>query len=320
MSIVREVILPCPDGTKIAAQVWTTAESDDEGPEQPVESISKPRRILCLHGWMDNCRSFHLLAPGLVESLPDDTECVALDLPGNGLSSHKSPDGPPDFAESAFYVAEAIRQLQWDKDIRNRPITLIGHSLGAGVACLYTAAFPEQVEKLVLIDGPGALERNPEETGNHVRNHILRRLSSVKRVSKERVYSSLEDAVAVRQEAVKAFPGEQWISDKAAHELVSRGTHKLKGGGVQFRHDKRWQMPSARYFSIEQVEAIYRMIDCPVAMILARDGWPFEGMDRRIKLLRPAVLETLPGSHHLHADPDTSGRVVDVVRGFMLHT
>jgi pimeloyl-ACP methyl ester carboxylesterase len=95
------------------------------------------------------------------------TELVALDLPGHGLSSHKSDDGPPlVLAESVFYVAEAVRQLQWwPQEVMNKPelqenssisqprFTLVGHSMGAGISCLYAAAFPEQVDKLVLLEG-----------------------------------------------------------------------------------------------------------------------------------------------------------------------
>ena len=41
---------------------------------------------------------------------------MALDFPGHGLSGHKSVDGPPQLlAEYAYYVAELVEALQWDK-------------------------------------------------------------------------------------------------------------------------------------------------------------------------------------------------------------
>jgi pimeloyl-ACP methyl ester carboxylesterase len=83
-----------------------------------------------------------------------DSSCqvVAIDFPGHGLSSHKSIDGPPALlAESIFYVNEALHQLAWDHE--TKPFTLIGHSMGAAIACLYAAAFPEQINKLILLEG-----------------------------------------------------------------------------------------------------------------------------------------------------------------------
>lgn len=106
------------------------------------------RKILCLHGWLDNAASFNRFAPSLIESLssmnepqqPNShikvTELVALDFPGHGLSGHKSADGPPQLlAEYAYYVAECVEALKWGSagssgDQATDKITVIGHSMG----------------------------------------------------------------------------------------------------------------------------------------------------------------------------------------------
>lgn len=168
-----ELILHCSDGIQMAAQSWSIApgggDNDNNNCSHNEKDPSKVHRILCLHGWMDNCRSFHHFAPSLLSKLqlPESAvELVALDFPGHGWSSHKSVDGPPVLlAESAFYVAEAVQQLQWAATTTTTdsttgtavavplPFTLIGHSMGAAISCLYAAAFPEQVQKLVLLEG-----------------------------------------------------------------------------------------------------------------------------------------------------------------------
>lgn len=145
----QQITLLCSDGIKLAAESWSSPMMVRE---------TQPKHVLCLHGWMDNCRSFHYLAPAIVEhfanridELATPCKVVALDFPGHGLSSHKSLDGPPTlFADAIFYVNEAVNQLKWDK---SEPFTLIGHSMGSAVACLYAAAFPEHIGKLVLLDG-----------------------------------------------------------------------------------------------------------------------------------------------------------------------
>lgn len=152
---VQELTLHCADGMKIAAQSWSNIQIKDESSS----NVEKKFRFLCLHGWMDNCRSFHHLAPAIVQhmttmnsSVRQSCEVVALDLPGHGLSSHHSIDGPPALlAEAVFYINEAVLQLNWNDE--TIPFTVIGHSMGAGLGVLYSASFPEHVDKLVLLDG-----------------------------------------------------------------------------------------------------------------------------------------------------------------------
>jgi len=50
-------------------------------------------------------------------------------------------------------------------------------------------------------------------------------------------------------------------------------------------------------------------------MFSGEDGWPATDADRDaiVNLLQPVVRETFPGSHHLHADPDTADAVITSV-------
>jgi pimeloyl-ACP methyl ester carboxylesterase len=158
--IPKEITIQCSDGIKIAAQSWhTTTTSKSEQPTNATTNQNEHNRILCLHGWMDNCRSFYKLAPAIIKHYEENNKScnvMAMDFPGHGWSSHKGIDAPPSvLAESIFYVNDFIHHLQWDGESNTdtEPFTLIGHSMGAGIACMYAAAFPEQIKKLILIDG-----------------------------------------------------------------------------------------------------------------------------------------------------------------------
>lgn len=118
-------------------------------------------RILCIHGLYDNCRSFYLVAPQLIDKLvkkyynPYNTteqvhiELIAIDLPGHGKSSTSHNDAPPTiYLECVFYIAETIKYLKWDKE----KTILIGHSFGASVSLGYAATFPTYISKLILLD------------------------------------------------------------------------------------------------------------------------------------------------------------------------
>ncbi|KAL3928553.1 MAG: hypothetical protein SGBAC_012600, partial [Bacillariaceae sp.] len=152
LAVVEEIALECSEGLTIAGQRWTKKK---ESTDVEQRSHAKKRlRILCFHGFLDNCRTFHLLAPYLVSRLDNDTELVALDFPGHGLSSHKSLDSPPMMVinEICFHMRDACRSLQWDDD---DGFILIGHSLGSIISVIYAASFPEQVKDLILLDGYG---------------------------------------------------------------------------------------------------------------------------------------------------------------------
>lgn len=233
--VPQELRLPCNDGTILGAQYWKRTTSATNF------STGQELTILCLHGWLDNCRSFHYLAPTLASRL--NANVVALDYPGHGESSHRSLDAPPLVqSDLVYYVCEAIDAITNSEvpglAMHQGPISVIGHSLGAGVASLSTAAFPEKIENLILLDGAGFLARNANDTASHVRNHVVRRQKQ-KTQKKPRLYENLEMAIRTRRESATRMPGKQTISYEAAKELVERGTCPCPDDKVRFQHDHR---------------------------------------------------------------------------------
>jgi pimeloyl-ACP methyl ester carboxylesterase len=99
----------CSDGVKLVVKSWSNVNT---GGDASHNTITK--KILCLHGWLDNAASFNRLAPLLLDSPSSDEqqeqcvqpmEILALDFPGHGLSGHKSVDGPPQLlAEVSFRI------------------------------------------------------------------------------------------------------------------------------------------------------------------------------------------------------------------------
>lgn len=355
-----EIVLTCSDGMKLAAQKYIPTIEGNHGDgaafanEIATSSSRRRHRILCLHGWLDNCRSFAAFAPALVDRLSFrrqlenreseknkyvrdnrvDVELIALDFPGHGQSDHKH-DVPLVLAEYACYVAEVLQTLEWtiahgDKagDNKNKndwetttTTTLIGHSMGAAVACFYAAAFPECVQTLALLEGAGPLARPAPLRAQHVRHHILKRLNQKTNQKSPRIYPDLETAVRVRCQNVRNFPGNQTLSVSAAREMVLRGTvADDDSGGWKFRHDPRLQWPSLQYETPEQVDALYATLsNTNTGLFLAKQGWPFDiaRNQHSLELLQPNVFETLPGSHHFHADPETFEQVVERVAAFL---
>lgn len=326
MSKGRDGSITCSDGIKLAFRRWESNRSSSvDGNES--SNCRKKNRILCLHGWLDNAESFHILGPEISKKGYD---VVALEFPGHGFSSHKSPDGPTQvFAEYVFYVAEFVRELNWCND--NSQFSVIGHSMGAGVSVTYAAAFPENVNCLILLEGTGGpLSRNGRDCSKHIRKACDKRMSANRLIYSDhdgdimktkRIYSSINQAIEARIKTASFSPGQQFISPEAAKALVERALVPCpSGSGFQFRHDLRLQWPSLQYMTSEQVQGLLQDVQCPTCLLIAEKGWPFDEELKTFTEKYFTALETeikLPGSHHFHADRDTASQVLEKVLEFL---
>jgi pimeloyl-ACP methyl ester carboxylesterase len=229
-------------------------------------------------------------------------------------------------------------------------IILVGHSMGAGVATILCAAFPEWFSSLVLLEG-GLVARNANDAARHVRAACQRRLKSNRTLfpnhrgggseegsglspsPRAKVYSDLDVAIKARLSTTERMPGDQSLSYEAARELVLRATtpaakssstttDPTSSKSIVFRHDPRLQWPSLQYYTREQVEAFYRDVHAsqvPVCCLSATDGWPVEAWSENLvkDVLKPVYRKQLSGSHHFHADPDSVYAVAENVLAFL---
>ena len=114
-----------------------------------VDSGSGPV-VLFIHGILGSQRQWE----HLVDVMDDDHRVVLPDLFGHGDSA--KPVG--DYSLSAH--AAAMRDLLDHLGIER--VTLVGHSLGGGIAMQFFYLFPERVERLVLVSSGGlGREVNP---------------------------------------------------------------------------------------------------------------------------------------------------------------
>ncbi len=99
--------------------------------------------IVLIHGITSNSRTWH----ETMARLWDDHELLAPDLLGHGTSA--KPRG--DYSLGAY--ASGVRDLMLALDLPRA--TIVGHSLGGGIAMQFAYQFPELVERLVLVDSGG---------------------------------------------------------------------------------------------------------------------------------------------------------------------
>ena len=106
--------------------------------------------LLLIHGMAGTCENWR----SVLEPLARHHTVIAPDLPGHGLSA----GGPGDY--SLGNLASGLRDLLLV--LGHERATLVGHSLGGGIAMQFSYQFPELVERLVLVSSGGlGLEVSP---------------------------------------------------------------------------------------------------------------------------------------------------------------
>lgn len=241
-----------------------------------------PRKMLAIHGWLDNCASFDFLAPLLV-----DFDIVAVDLAGHGQSYHRNNLGAYNLWQDIPELVVVVRQLGWES------FSLLGHSRGAMISTLMAAAFPQAVENLFLIDA-----LLPEPVSSREAPAQLAQAASNLEMASNRnhsVYNSFEDAVLSRMSGLVS------VCRADAEALAARGVMQTEKG-FYWCYDNKLFAPSEVKFSASQLRAFAHEVQAPVLLILASDGLESRLTSTRemSQFLGDCSLVELSGYHYLH--------------------
>ena len=258
------------------------------GPLAGIEAGSPEGSLLvCIHGWLDNAASFMPLS----EALPE-YHWLCIDLPGHGKSAYRPPGAIYHYIDYLGDLYRVLNSLECSK------CTLIGHSLGAGIAAVFAAAFPKMVNQLVLIDGIGPLTHHDSKDSLSQLRESLDFLGE-RRKTGPRFYPSWEQLVNRRLDAGN-------ISRKAVEVLLDRGTVR-KGEGAIVLSDDRLKQRSPLYMSQHSVVSILKGIEARTLLIMAESGLIRERSttNERIIAIRDLTQKIVVGGHHVHLDnPD----------------
>lgn len=271
-------------GITLAAKVWGTPGA---------------RPVLALHGWLDNAASFDALAP-----LLKNCHLIALDLPGQGLSEHKSPQASYNLWDDLLDILRVAESLGWER------FHLLGHSRGALMSLLLSAAMPERIASVVLLEAlwppPVDVADTAAQLGKHLRENL-----AVGRKSPPG-YASIDEAAAALQRATGMATG-------TALRLVERGLLQREGRWY-WRADPRLRTASAVKFTADHNEAIVRALQVPALLLLAENG-----VGGRAELLQDLSRfsgldwKRLPGSHHFHMEQQAA-MLADMIQAFWQET
>jgi pimeloyl-ACP methyl ester carboxylesterase len=218
--------------------------------------------LLMIHGNRDHAHNWDWAA----ERLQDRYHIVAPDLRGHGDSqwSAGSMYAP---AEFVYDIAQLVHQHQL------APLRIVAHSLGGNIALRYAGTFPEDVERLVVIEGWGGIvpgQARPE-TPERMRTWIAGQRALAER--QPRRYATLDDAY---QRMLEANP--HLSADQARH-LTIHGANQNEDGTYTWKFDNYTHTSQLLDLHRDDVRELWGNITCPVLLLAGSESWMRSGGD-----------------------------------------
>jgi len=246
--------------------------------------------LLLVHGGRDHCRSWDWTAQEFVK----DWRVIAVDLRGHGDSAW-SPDGDYTMQSWVYDLAQLVHQL------KVAPVTIVAHSLGGNIALRYTGLYPENVKKLVAIEGLGPspkmmAERDALPVRERWRKWIDDRRAVAGRMQKR--YASIEDALA-RMKAENAY-----LTDAQARHLTVHGAMQNEDGTYSWKFDPYLHVFPVLDMPQSAIEQVWAAITCPTLLCYGENSWASNPeTDGRLRHFSSArVVRFADAGHWLHHD------------------
>jgi pimeloyl-ACP methyl ester carboxylesterase len=268
-------------------------------------SSDKPPLVM-LHGWMDVAASFQFV----VDALHQDHWVIAPDWRGFGLTETPATDN--------FWFPNYLADLDQllDHYAGDRPVHLLGHSMGGHVATLYAGVRPERIQKLINLEGFGLPATRPAQAPSRLAKW-MDELKAFQRGEMDlKPYANQE---AVAQRLIKTNP--RLAADKA-HWLAQHWARANAQGEWRILGHAAHKVINAQLFKVDETQAIYERITAPTLCVVARsdsiqqwwnDSYSLSEFMQRIQVIRHLTHATMDDVGHMlhHDQPEQLARLIE---------
>ncbi len=240
MNLREDVTFHLVNGIRYAVREFSVEGAAPREPE---------RTVLLLHGFLDSGATWDLVAPHLAVA---GFRVLAPDLRGFGDSGRVPLGGYYYFAD---YIADVVALVDL---LAPKDLSVVGHSMGGGVASLFTGVYPERVRRLALLEGLGPMNEPSELAVARTR----RWLADVARIGRTpRPLSGMDEAIA-RLAAAHPRIAPEVIASRAA-----RLTRTDEDGRLFWAYDPLHRTTSPTPFSAAAYASFLREIECPTLFV-----------------------------------------------------
>ena len=217
--------------------------------------------LVLVHGWMDVSASWQFV----VDALAQDHFVIAPDWRGYGLT-----EAPP---VDSYCFADYLADLDFllDHYAGDRPVNLVGHSMGGNVAMMYAGVRPARIRRLVNLEGFGSPESQPVDAPGR----YARWMDELKQFHRGELalapYDSIDGVARRLMRTNRRLPQDKadWLARQWAHEVPHNDGGP--GGAWRIRGDAAHKIIFAQAMRVDEVLALYRAITAPVLAVEASD-------------------------------------------------
>jgi pimeloyl-ACP methyl ester carboxylesterase len=179
---------------------------------------------------------------------------IAPDFRGHGDSDHIK-GGNYSHVGYLYDLAQLIHQQ------RLAPLKIIAHSLGGSVALRYAGTYPENIERIVVIEGTGGPSWLYQEVPVHERVQAFVDSTRAGAGRTPRRYATLEEAFERMRSENKH------LSEAQARHLTVHGSNQNEDGTYSWKFDNQTHVMAPFDLTLEQTHALWRRIDAPLLLI-----------------------------------------------------
>jgi pimeloyl-ACP methyl ester carboxylesterase len=246
--------------------------------------------LLLVHGGRDHCRNWDWVA----QALREDYHIIAPDLRGHGDSQWMK-GGSYELIDYVYDIAQLVDQ----KNLT--PVTIVSHSLGGMISLQYAGLYPENVKKLVAIEGAGPspkmLEKHYAQT---LDERLVKWVDTMRKISGRlpRRYPSVE-------EAFQRMLGENpHLSPEQARHLTVHGVNQNEDGTYSWKFDNYVRVFTQTGLNEDQVHELWSRVTCPVLHVRGTESWASDpNEDGRAAFFKDVRVENFEGAGHwVHHD------------------
>jgi pimeloyl-ACP methyl ester carboxylesterase len=256
--------------------------------------------LVMVHGWMDVGASWQFVVDALSEAFMQGRQVIAPDWRGYGLTESGGSDN--------FWFPDYLADLDFllDHYAGDRPVDLLGHSMGGNVVMLYAGVRPERIRRLINLEGFGMPATKPSQAPKRYAKWVDE-LKSLHRG--EMALKAYDDASGVARRLMKTNPR---LSADKAEWLAQHWARENAQGQWEILGDAAHKVVNAQLYRVDEVLEIYQCISAPTLSITAQDDslaqwWKgkytldeYRDRIKSVPQLQESVIED--ASHMMHHD------------------
>ncbi len=207
--------------------------------------------VILLHGFQDTGETFQFL----VDEFERDRPLAALDWRGFGRSG---------WAQDGYWFPDYLADLDQALELLSpdRPVRLIGHSMGGNVASLYAGLRPERVRSVVNLEGFGLPRTSPERAPSR----LIEWLDQIKTVPPLKSYDSFEHLASIIRFRYPRF------GEVRSRFIAAAWGRMTADGRVHLLGDPRHRWVNPMLYQRDEAEAVWRGIRAPMLMVLGEES------------------------------------------------